>query len=780
MRKKLADYPNLMLDWSPSLNPDIDPKVIGAGSHKEVTWVCHKCGRQWNATINRRALLGTGCSCDAMERKTKSLQRSLVEKKGSLAQNRPDIAKQWHPTKNGNLTPNDITCGTEYKAWWIDEEGNEWQSSVAVRCRSDISTGVPASKLIVGKNDLATLNPRLASEWNYKRNNPLKPCDVMPHTRMKVWWICHKGHEWVAYISSRTKGNNCPECNKERGTSFPEQAIYYYAKLLFSDAVNRYKTDYGDEVDVFIPSVFIGIEFDGSYYHRSDRKQKIDFDKNERLKKAGIHLIRVAERTSSIPNNTEFSIRYDTIANRIKNYDGVLNELFSLISSISGNAYSLDINVDRDTPSIWEQYITNEKENSIISKRPELIEEWNYEKNGSLRPEYISYASNKKIWWKCKKCGFEWKTTASNRTKGTNCPVCTGNLVVKGLNDLTTTQPVVASTWNTEKNMDLKPEMFSAFSGKVAWWKCSKCGYEWKTSIANRVKSLGCPACNGQVATCKTSLAFRFPVIASQWVIEMNDTNPEDILPSSEKKIWWRCDKGHIWNTSVRSRTHGNNCPYCGNKKVLTGFNDLKSANPPFMNEWLYLKNNVSPDKLLAKSCKKVWWKCANGHEYESAPYSRWLGEGCPYCDGKKSLIGVNDLQSTHPEIAEEWDYEKNGNLKPYDVKAGSNKKVWWKCKKCGKEWQAIIWTRCKGRGCPYCSGKTPTIGVNDICTTHPELMKEWDYSKNEVKPETKSHGSVYKAWWKCKNCGHEWQATIGSRSLGRGCPKCARKKRVL
>lgn len=765
-----------MLDWDTSLNPGVNPERITDGSHVMVMWKCHKCGREWEAPVNRRALMNSGCICDAMERKTKSLQKTLIEKKGSLAQNRPDIAKQWHPEKNGDLTPNDVTCGTEYKAWWVDSEGNEWQSAVNVRCRNEKANGIPSKKLIVGKNDLATLNPALASEWNYERNGQLQPCDVMPHTDAKVWWKCYKGHEWQAYISSRTSGRGCPECNKERNTSFPEQAIFFYIKLLFPNAVNRYLTDNGYEIDIFLPCEKIGIEFDGDYYHQNSKKQKIDYSKNEALKKAGIPLIRVAERKAIIPDNTEYVIHYDAIKNGIRNFDGTLKEIIALISSLTSCSYDIDINVERDTIKIWEQYIESEKENSITKKNPALLEEWNFQKNGSLRPEYISYASNKKVWWKCKDCGYEWKAPPSRRVKGSSCPVCSGNKVVRGINDFVTTHPNIALLWNTEKNGQLTPEDFSAGSGKIIWWKCNKCGFEWRSSIANRVRSLGCPICSGQVVTYETSLACRFPEIASQWDYEKNDFDPDEVFPSSEKKAWWKCDKGHEWKTTVSSRTHGNGCPYCGNKKVLSGFNDLKTANPPFLSQWSATKNTITPDKVLSKSCKNVWWQCNESHEYEASPAARWSGRGCPYCDGKKPVVGKNDLQSTHPEVALEWNYEKNGDLTPNMVKAGSNKKVWWKCSVCGKEWQAIIWSRCRGRGCPYCAGKAAVSGVNDVCTTHPFLIEEWDYSKNDINPNTKMHGSRYKAWWICKKCGYGWQATIGSRCSGRGCPKCAGK----
>ncbi|MCH5314701.1 MAG: zinc-ribbon domain-containing protein, partial [Eubacterium sp.] len=99
---------------------------------------------------------------------------------------------------------------------------------------------------------------------------------------------------------------------------------------------------------------------------------------------------------------------------------------------------------------------------------------------------------------------------------------------------------------------------------------------------------------------------------------------------------------------------------------------------------------------------KKVWWKCCKGHEWQATISDRNNGRGCPYCSGKKSLKGYNDLQTVNPTLANEWNYEKNNGLTPVDVTPGSNKKVWWKCQR-GHEWQAIICNRNRGNSCPVC-----------------------------------------------------------------------------
>ena len=124
--------------------------------------------------------------------------------------------------------------------------------------------------------------------------------------------------------------------------------------------------------------------------------------------------------------------------------------------------------------------------------------------------------------------------------------------------------------------------------------------------------------------------------------------------------------------------------------------------------------------------------------------------------------------------LLQEWDWEKN-TLLPTEITTRSNKKVWWKCEH-GHPWEAAAYNRAAGRGCPYCSGQKVWPGFNDITTTHPALLLEWDFEKNSFPPTEVSSGSEKKVWWKCEH-GHSWEATILHRATGRGCPYCAGKK---
>lgn len=770
----LSDYTELMRDWDSALNPGIDPSTVTKGSHIMITWRCHKCGRIWSAQAKNR-MRGNGCTCDANERKKETVRKANIAKKGSLADNRPDLASQWHPTKNGKLSPSDVLATSPDKVWWKDQGGHEWIQAINVRNRSNTPADVPQGHVIIGFNDFATKHPDVASQWHPTKNGTLKPQNFLSSSGTRVWWLCEKGHEWPASIAARSNGRGCPICNQERSTSFPEQTLYFYIKKIFPEAENRYLLEGRLELDIYLPNQQIGIEYDGSYYHSSQRKKKIDSAKNERVHELGIHLVRITDQEGKVPENTEYSVKCYVRNNTADGLNKMVTDTLAVISSLTGQSYSVTPDVDNDRVKILEQYIQGEKANSIAAKAPEVLDEWDWEKNGFLRPEYIQIGSNKKVWWKCKKCGYEWQSPVVNRVRGNKCPVCTHNAIAPGINDLATTNPELLEEWDYGKN-SISPQQVTTMSSKLVWWKCKKCGYSWQSSVANKSRGRSCPACDGKVVTATKSLLAVYPALAAEWDQERNkELTAADVLPQSDKKVWWKCKNGHEWQATVSSRSGGNGCPYCGNKIVLKGYNDLATVHPELLPEW-DRTNPLMPDEVLPGSDKVVKWICSKGHHWEASIAHRVHGTGCPYCSNRVISKGENDLKTKYPNLATEWNYEKNCDLLPDNVTPGSNRKVWWKCKK-GHEWQAIINSRVKGRDCPYCAGVKPIKGTNDLATLRPDLMEEWDFDKNgSIDPTDMMPGSRAIVWWKCKKCGHKWQATIGSRSQGRGCPKCAHK----
>ena len=265
--------------------------------------------------------------------------------------------------------------------------------------------------------------------------------------------------------------------------------------------------------------------------------------------------------------------------------------------------------------------------------------------------------------------------------------------------------------------------------------------------------------------------------LMKEWAWERNtNVEPSKITNGSHKKVWWRCTKGHEWEASVEHRNKGRGCPYCAGRYVIKGYNDLQTVNPDLAKEWNYEKNNgLTPEDVFPNSDKKAWWKCNKAHQWQASIASRNKNHGCPYCSGRYAIVGESDLQTVNPTLAKEWNYEKNNDLKPENVTAGSGKKVWWICR-LEHEGQATIASRNSGTGCPYCSGNKILKGYNDLQTVNPILALEWNYEKNsELTPADVMPNSDKKVWWKCSK-GHEWQSSVGHRNKGRRCPQCAKK----
>ena len=210
----------------------------------------------------------------------------------------------------------------------------------------------------------------------------------------------------------------------------------------------------------------------------------------------------------------------------------------------------------------------------------------------------------------------------------------------------------------------------------------------------------------------------------------------------------------------------------------LTRTYNLLAVLPDIAKQWHPNKNSsLTPKDVTPYSNKKVWWKCSEGHEWETKIYGRIINRSkCPYCSNRK-VHEKNNLKTINPKLAKLWHTEKNRELSPRDVTYISRKKVWWKCKN-GHEWQTSIYNNVVlGCGCPYCSGKRASE-TNNLQLKNPGLARDWHPTKNgKLTPRDVTVSSAKKVWWKCKN-GHEWQAVIANRNNGTGCLKCRTPKK--
>ncbi len=367
-------------------------------------------------------------------------------------------------------------------------------------------------------------------------------------------------------------------------------------------------------------------------------------------------------------------------------------------------------------------------------------------------PSECSPKNNRKLSWKCE-IGHEWEAVVANRTgRGDGCPICSGQKIIPGINDLGTLRPDIA-----KQAFGWDPSLVALHSNQKKKW-CCPIGHIWESNVTNRVRrNDGCSVCSSHKTLAGfNDLATTDPDIAR----EAFGWDPTTLSRSSNKIVGWKCKFGHIWNARPGHRVRGVGCPTCSNNRVEPGVNDLKTTRPDLAEQ----ADGWDPTTVTKSSQKLLSWKCTYGHKWKTSPGARTSGSNCPVCSGKKVLAGFNDLASLFPDLAKQafgWD--------PTSVTSGSTKGAAraWKCS-VGHIWKATVARRSSGSNCPYCEGQRAWPGFNDLSTTHPELAKEaygWD-------PTLVMAGSDKVLAWQC-SLGHIWKVRVANRRKGGKCPIC-------
>jgi very-short-patch-repair endonuclease len=346
-------------------------------------------------------------------------------------------------------------------------------------------------------------------------------------------------------------------------------------------------------------------------------------------------------------------------------------------------------------------------------------------------------------------------------------------------------EPKLMGYFFHEKNLGYNPKNILTSSHIKIWWKCDKGpDHIWQESVRNwSRRENDCPFCANRKLSITNSLFSLYPNLAKEFHPTKNKgLKPDQLIITSRIKVWWKCDKGtdHEWQTAVRRRTiDKTGCPFCSGRKV-SYTNSLLTKYPKIAKQWFYEKNgDLTPDKVVAASGKRFWWKCDKGpdHVWLATPDQRIKKTGCPFCSGKK-VSATNSLATLYPDVAKQWHPTKNGTLAPQDVVCGSRKVVWWKCDKgSDHEWQTPIFRRtgAHSAGCPYCA-RQKLSKTNSLAALFPHLKNEWDYShNNKLTPEMVMPGSSKRVWWICKNnSSHKWRTPIKKRTYEKSqCPWC-------
>lgn len=826
-------------------NP-LPPEEIGFSSGKTVIFRCHVCGLTWRRSLNKATRVPFTRDCPFCAHRRPSPFYNL-------ATEYPELAEEWDG-ENNPLSPSTYLPNSHSKVSWRCVNGHRWEAAIHDRAETVTAarkSGRPVCPFCSGEKVSPTYNlvakfPEIAREWDYERNEGKKPEDFSPGTNQAAWWKCSydPSHRWKARIANRTVlGRGCPLCSKEFKISYPARTLFYYLRQVCPDCVceapfGRYK------LDILLPGRKLVIEHDGFYYHSGKAEKERAQRKDRALRGAGYQVLRVADRRD-LPQPV--LSQGDTLLYRFDERELYLDSMLAAVFARLGLP-PLDFDHRRDRYEIEQLYFHERKKHTLAVEHPELAGEWSPQ--NPMGPDAVFSGSSRKVWWRCPTCRREYQATVANRAKNrSNCPFCAHRRAHEET-CLATLRPDIAGQWHPELNLPLTPHDVVPGSEKEVFWLCGE-GHVWRASVLSRTGPRGgiCPICHPWIRYGRPTSQPMDPSLVGLWHPTKNlPLTPDSLTSRSNRRVWWRCEKGHEWQGSVnnlRSLPPPKRCPFCNDRAVCAD-NSLQARYPELAREWdernlpltpdkvLYcsgkrcwwrrgafvwqatikerlrknegiprsqsllcdpqlrlsvthpelaaqwdpVKNgSLTPDQVTARSSKKVWWLCAYGHSWQTAPLKRLRGDGCPFCSGRRPSEEYC-LQALYPGIAAQWHPAKNGSLTPRDVTPGSGRAVWWLCEK-GHEWRSSISNRCRrGHNCPRCADRSKRHG--SLVEERPDLLPEWDGKNNGSSAWDCPARSNKKVWWRCSVCGHAWQATPDSRFSGSGCPVCAKKRRRI
>lgn len=690
-------YPELASLWDNDLN-EVRPDSISIGSHLQAYWSCAICGYSYPREVQNQVKIyrqrGTNNICPICRGKR------VIPGFNSLKARHPDIVEaEWDYTKN-TVEPNQIAPHTNKKVWWKCTNGHSYQSSPNNKLNGGGDCPYCSHQKVSTETSLFATYPEIAKEWHPTRNN-CGPEDVLPQSNIEVWWKCSVcGNEFKKKVYQRIQSPfGCKECNKGRQTSVSEQIVFSFLSQYFPDAVNTYKVDRNTDVDIFLPSINVGIEYDGARYHKN-RLDK-DIAKTKRIVSHGIKLIRIREdgcpqlsmdectciETGDTPNSLEgkLPILLEVLSQmvnqhfKLKNFD-FQSMLLKLKSEFSTVPYDKSL----------EAYIEKLKHDG-----KSLAAIWDKNKNGTLTPRHVTTKSALVVHWLCPNDSTHkgWRAPIHSVVNGYGCKVCSNR------QRYTTEEWVIEAKKIHGDKYDYSQSKYVDASTPIDII-CSIHGI-FSPPAGQHLAGRGCPYCAGQAFHHADTITIAYPELATEWDIEKNVTiyniTPDKVNYHDTREFYWHCNYGrpHSYKATIWSRINlGSKCAVCHGKQV-TYDTSLAYLNPKLAAEWC-AENDKTPEEVTPKSDYEALWKCPNPNHppYKQKVEVRSRGTGCIYCSrhGKKHPKDYEDeLKAKHPNIK---------LLKPF-VKTSI--RVECQCELCGHIWTPFPYQLLKGKGCPIC-----------------------------------------------------------------------------
>jgi hypothetical protein len=416
----------------------------------------------------------------------------------SLAYVRPELAKEWHPYKNGLRLPTQVGPRSSYSYWWRCERRHEWRASAYSRSAAGTGCPVCSGRRVGprGENSVAVVARALARQW-HPTKNVRSAREVHAGAPRRHWWKCSKGpdHEWLeSPAQRRSKGLGCPFCSGRRvsstnalskvdrklaaewhptknGKLTPRQLTAGSAKRVWW----RCSVDRSHEWCAS-PALRRGCPFcAGRYTARADSLLML----HPRLAKEWHPTRNGKLRADQVRPGSEREVWW-------KCSGGPDHEWYCSVKWRVRRGFGCPFCANRRLS------VTN----SLLALHPKLAREWHEKRNGRLRPGDVRPTELRRVWWKCPK-GLEhvWQATIRNRAySGTGCPYCSGRRP-SAASSLAGRHPRIAAQWHPKLNGSRQPTEVPCHSKDSVWWRCHR-GHAWQAQIKTRAYGNGgCPVC---------------------------------------------------------------------------------------------------------------------------------------------------------------------------------------------------------------------------------------------------------------------------------------------
>jgi len=831
--KSLAqECPELLHTWCHELNGVVDPSSLTAGSKKKYWWKCPVAeDHVWEASISNR-VHGRGCPfCRGLRASsTNNLKLKAPEvaklwdtsrnniatpevtsgsgkkywwkcpvaedhvwensvavqsrQKGcpfcagkrasatnSVATKAPDLALEWHPTKNNSLTPADVTCGSGKKVWWkCLAYGHEWSAVVKSRTNGN---GCPkcSNQIVSDTNNLSVNFPDIAAEWDYKKNTPLKPHDVLKGANRKVWWICPKGHSYQTTVGARTGP-------RRRGCGYCAGRYYTIADMqeLATQKKGRcISKEYVDSKTKLTWECREGHRWEaspsdirtGTWCPKCAGKSRRTIEEMRELAAS-----RGGKCISNIIKNTKSPLLWEcAMGHQWKTSPATIirgrwcPECSSGLGERIIRCYFEQL-FSRKFPNTRPSWLLSPKGNRMELDGYNRKLKIAFEHQGTQHYEEVSFfhsdtktLKTRRQYDKLKRvlCEAEGITLLSVPEIPSLLPLnevrsfIAEQLLQKGVklpNDFLSRPVDLQKAYSTPRSIEelnnckriakqhrgqLLSSSYINDSTKLEW-KCAK-QHLFKKPPGEVKQGQWCPVCNGN------------KIYSLADMREIAKSNGGKCLSKSfsrlRDKLLWSCKLGHQWEATANNVVRGSWCPFCAGN-VLNTLETYKAIARERGGECLSKKYKNNKTKLL--------FECHKGHQWKATPAHIKSGTWCPECGGTRQL-NISDMQNLAAT---------KGGVCLSKVYVNVETPLLWQCSK-GHQWHARPGNIKTGTWCPKCSNKyKPTI----------EDMRQLAKSKGGECLSENYKSAATKMLWRCAK-GHEWRATRRTVEAGRWCKIC-------